>query len=107
MSDSTDASIIADDLDNNDRELLEQPEAFSFYQTVSFLRRMHLKATGGSESEEEFFRKRLRVNSYLSLAFPPNDVVDIKVIPPGKAEKTSILTSLRLCRLSRQASVWL
>lgn len=73
--------------DGNELDLFEQPEAYSFYQTVSFLRRMHREATGDGESEEDFLRKRLRVNAYLSLAFPPNDVAGLRVLPPQDTGK--------------------
>ncbi len=66
-------------------ELFAHPEYFSYFQTVSFLRRMHRIWTLERESEEEFLRHHLRVDGYLSLAFPPNDVVGITVIPPSGA----------------------
>lgn len=71
----------ADELD-----IFEHPDQYSYYQTVAFLRRMHRRATHDRESEEDFLRRRLRVNSYLSLAFPPNDVAGLRILPPPESE---------------------
>lgn len=84
-----------DQEEGNELDLFMHPDQYSYYQTVSFLRRMDQYATGDRETEEEFLRKRLRVNSYLSLAFPPNDVVSLKILPspsgPPPVDKDGVL----------------
>lgn len=66
-------------------ELFEHPKNFSYFQTINLLRRFHRQAVGDAETESDFLDKRLRVDGYLSLAFPPNDVVDLEVSAPPDA----------------------
>ena len=55
--------------------LHENPRGFSFSQAVRLLRSAYGPA--GSRGDRFFFENQLRVRPYLSLGFPPTDLVDI------------------------------
>lgn len=61
------------------QEMMAHPGNFSFFQTVSLLRRLDRIVTADADSEEDFLGKRLRVDGYLSLAFPPNDIAGVEL----------------------------
>lgn len=70
------------------RDMFGHPERFTFFQTLSLLRRLDRIETRDRDSEEDFLRKRVRVDGYLSLAFPPNDVAGMEIerdpVPDGE-----------------------
>lgn len=70
------------------QELMENPTYFSFFQTLTLLRRLDRIATNDADSEEDFLSKRLRIDGYLSLAFPPNDVADTFLTRSAEAGTT-------------------
>lgn len=59
--------------------LLQNPRKFSFTQAVRLLKQAYGKAGSGGDT---FLREQLRVRPYLSLGFPPNDLVAIEEIAP-------------------------
>lgn len=61
-------------------DLLENPRGYSFLQGVRLLRHAH--GTKGVQGAMTFLREQLRVRPYLSLGFPPTDLVEIKELPP-------------------------
>jgi len=61
-------------------QLLDDPRGFSFLQGVRLLRHAHGRR--GTKGGEAFLREQLRVRPYLSLGFPPTDMVEIKELPP-------------------------
>lgn len=60
-------------------ELLDSPKAFSFSQAVRLLKRAF--GSGKPTAMDAFLREQLRIQPYLSLGFPPNDLVAIDEIP--------------------------
>ena len=65
-------------------ELLENPKEFSFTQAVRLLKRAF--GAGGAQGIDAFLRKQLKIRPYLSLGFPPNDLVEIEEIPENQPE---------------------
>ncbi len=61
-------------------DLLENPRGYSFLQGVRLLRHAH--GAKGVQGAMTFLREQLRVRPYLSLGFPPTDLVEIKELPP-------------------------
>ncbi|GAB6060152.1 type VI secretion system baseplate subunit TssG [Desulfonatronum parangueonense] len=57
-------------------ELFRNPRSFSFLQAVRLLRQAH--GNRGAAGARTFMREQLRVRPYLSLGFPPTDLVEIK-----------------------------
>jgi type VI secretion system protein ImpH len=57
-------------------DLLENPRGYSFLQGVRLLRHAH--GVRGIEGARTFLREQLRVRPYLSLGFPPTDLVEVK-----------------------------
>lgn len=60
-------------------DLLENPRGYSFLQGVRLLRHAH--GAKGVQGAMTFLREQLRVRPYLSLGFPPTDLVEIKELP--------------------------
>lgn len=60
-------------------DLLENPRGYSFLQGVRLLRHAH--GTRGAQGAQTFLREQLRVRPYLSLGFPPTDLVDVRELP--------------------------
>lgn len=58
------------------RDLLDNPRGYSFLQGVRLLRHAH--GARGIEGAKTFLREQLRVRPYLSLGFPPTDLVEVK-----------------------------
>lgn len=65
-------------------DLLEKPNAFSFFQIIRLLR-LWFGASGGKDFER-FLTDSLRVRPHLSLGFPPGDVTDLTVSLPEPEE---------------------
>ncbi len=61
-------------------ELYRTPGRFSFLQAVRLLSQAY--GLGGMRKGAEFMREQLRMRPYLSLGFPPTDLVEIKDITP-------------------------
>jgi type VI secretion system protein ImpH len=60
-------------------ELLVRPREFSFSQAVRLLQQAY--GPSGAQGGDAFLREQLRIRPYLSLGFPPNDLVDIEELP--------------------------
>jgi type VI secretion system protein ImpH len=60
-------------------ELFKNPRGFSFLQAVRLLRQAHGRR--GSDGVRSFFRDQLRIRPYLSLGFPPTDLVEVEELP--------------------------
>jgi type VI secretion system protein ImpH len=58
------------------QDLLDNPRGYSFPQGVRLLRHAH--GTRGIDGAKTFLREQLRVRPYLSLGFPPTDLVEVK-----------------------------
>ncbi|MFH1020785.1 MAG: type VI secretion system baseplate subunit TssG, partial [Pseudomonadota bacterium] len=60
-------------------ELLANPRSFSFLQAVRLLKQAH--GDPGPDGSRSFLREQLRIRPYLSLGFPPTDLVEIVELP--------------------------
>lgn len=72
-----------------DSDMFRHPEQFAYGQLLRLLRREHRRCRP-DESETDFWRNRLRVAGYLSLAFPPNDVAGLEILaPPSEGDEAT------------------
>ncbi len=59
--------------------LRNNPREFSFSQAIRLLKQAY--GAGGSQGGQAFLRDQLRIRPYLSLGFPPNDLVTVEEFP--------------------------
>ena len=75
-------------------KLLETPKEFSFTQAIRVLKQAF--GPKGSQGNDIFLKQQLRVRPYLSLGFPPNDLVDIEEIPGESQGEPDALRRFRM-----------
>ena len=75
-------------------ELLETPKEFSFTQAIRVLKQAF--GPKGSQGKDIFLKQQLRVRPYLSLGFPPNDLVGIEEIPGESEDEPDALRRFRM-----------
>ena len=75
-------------------ELLDNPRGFSFLQAVRLLR--HAYGGSGTKGARTFLREQLRIRPYLSLGFPPTDLVEVKELPGEEDQPSDALRRFRM-----------
>ncbi len=75
-------------------ELLKKPREFSFTQAIRVLKQAF--GPKGPQGKDVFLREQLRVRPYLSLGFPPNDLVDIEELPGESEDEQDVLRRFRM-----------
>ncbi|TVR00707.1 MAG: type VI secretion system baseplate subunit TssG [Desulfovibrionales bacterium] len=74
--------------------LIADPRGFSYVQALRLLRQAY--GGPGISGERTFLREQLRVRPYLSLGFPPTDLVEIKEISGEKTQQSDALRRFQM-----------
>ncbi len=74
--------------------LLAKPREFSFSQAIRLLKQAY--GPEGAQGTQAFLREQLRIRPYLSLGFPPNDLVAIDALPAKDADRPEAVPRFRL-----------
>ncbi|MBI5894932.1 MAG: type VI secretion system baseplate subunit TssG, partial [Desulfobacterales bacterium] len=74
--------------------LLKKPREFSFSQAIRLLKQAY--GPGGVQGTQAFLREQLRIRPYLSLGFPPNDLVEIEDLPSAGEDRPDAARRFRM-----------